>query len=218
MPFLRGSTVQSLHVLELQMIELISVPALVSRPRYFDGAPLDIRTWWTRPDLVALKALCEQSGDIEKGAAALGREPKNLAWKAYDTGLVVPKAWRSLLSSKKLKSQPRQNLSYPFISSVRGEHADIIAVNALVPRGLPDHIRGDVCQEIMLAILEGKTTLEELRLSSSLVRSFVRRANHDNMESGGYALSLDAPMRDGRSWYDVLPADENNDDLAYEFD
>lgn len=97
-------------------------------------------------------------------------------------------------------------LSYPYLPKKREEHADLLAVNALVPRGMPG--REDVCQEIMLAIWEGRTTLVELRQNRMNVRGFMARFRADNLEVGGYAISLDQPMHDGRSWHDVLSAEQ----------
>jgi hypothetical protein len=60
---------------------------------------------------------------------------------------------------------------------------------------------------MMLAIWENVISLEELIADRQLVRKFIGHARSANYEMGGYAMSLDAPMQDGRSWYDVLPDD-----------
>lgn len=190
------------------MIEAISVPALLSRPRSWAGHYIWTRTWWTRPEVVVLKALCEAKAPLEKSADGLGRTPTSIAHRASDTGLVLPAEWRDAIIKKrpsKLRLSDPQ-LQYPYIREVRGEHADLLQVNSLVPRGLPDHVRADVCQEIMLALWMKKITLDELRTDSLAVRSFIKGFRATNYEAGGFALSLDAPMHDGRSWYDVLPA------------
>lgn len=113
---------------------------------------------------------------------------------------------------KPLKAKPRKVyvsrakvvLAYPFVPRVREEHADLIAVNALVPRSLPG--REDVCQEIMLALLEGQTTLAELKALRGNVSAFIKRFRSLNLEQSGYAISLDQPRFDGTSWHDVLAA------------
>jgi hypothetical protein len=64
--------------------------------------------------------------------------------------------------------------------------------------------RNDVVQDILLALVEGKTTREGLRLSRKDITAFFRSSMRANFEGGGYALSLDQPMRDGRSFYDVI--------------
>lgn len=189
------------------MIELVSVPALLSGPRYSGAAWLSTRLHWTRAEEVALKALCEYEAPLEKSADSLGRSPTSIAHRALDTGLVVPPEWREIVRPKRksLPKPPRVELRYPYIRQIRGEHADLLAVNTLVPRGLPDYERADVCQEIMLALWMKETSLEELRSDRALLGRFVRGFRKANFEAGGQAISLDVPMRDGRSWYDVLP-------------
>lgn len=184
------------------MLEAVSLSALIARPRY-GGAWVETGCYWQRPDCVGLQMLCEGAVSVEKAADSLGRSPTALAHRAYDTGLKLPPEWRDLIRPKRLRAEPRVPLNYPFIMAVRGEHTDLLAVNALVPHGLLAHIRADVCQEIMLAIWEGRATIEELRRDRKLLSKFIGAIRTSNYEAGGHALSLDAPMR---SWYDVLSA------------
>jgi hypothetical protein len=94
------------------------------------------------------------------------------------------------------------NLSYPYASKVRPVSDDLEAVNSIVPRGVPG--REDICQEIMLALLENVITLADVKSNAARLRSFVASFRKANFENSGYAISLDEPMRDGRSWHDVL--------------
>lgn len=167
-------------------------------------------THWSDHEITALRVLCEAGADVEKSADALGRSPTSIAHRAKDTGLPIPSAWAGLIRTRKaprplIVATPA--LAYPFIVRRRDEHADLMAVNGLVPRGLPG--REDVCQEIMLALWEGKITLDQLKANRSNVRAFVRTFTTENYEGGGYAMSLDQPMHDGRSWHDILPAPRN---------
>lgn len=93
-------------------------------------------------------------------------------------------------------------MAYPFIRVARDEHAELIEVNGLVPQQIA--ARSDVVQEIMLALYECRTTIDAVRAGGW--RPFVRGFYRNNHEAGGQALSLDTPMRDGRSWHDVLRA------------
>lgn len=186
------------------MLEAVSLKTLVASPKYRGGAWLDNGRRWSREAIVGLKLLVESGTEIEMAAASLGRQPITIAHRAYDDRLKMPAHWRSLITKRKM-SEPRADLQYPFILKVNGRHDDLLAVNALVPHGLPNHLRADICQEIMLAIWQKQTSIEELRRDKALVNSFIRGAKNLNYEGGGYALSLDMPMRDGRSWYDVLP-------------
>lgn len=187
------------------MIELVSVPAILARPRYLGGNWCSTRTHWARCEDVILKALCDADAPLEKSADGLGRSPSSIAHRARDTGLRLPKEWADLIRPKRLRAEARVALQYPYIQKVRGEHAELLAVNSLVPRGLPDHMRADICQEIMLAIWTKEVSLDELRSDRALVNRFVKGFRRANLEGGGWALSLDVPMKDGRSWYDVLP-------------
>jgi hypothetical protein len=79
----------------------------------------------------------------------------------------------------------------------------LAAINAVVPAGLVG--REDVCQEIMLAVYEGTLTSAQAT-SRKGIAPFITAFRRQNHEAGGYAVSLDVPMRSGQSWHDVLPA------------
>lgn len=188
------------------MIELISVPQLLDSPRY-RGLWLDNGRNWARPDSVALKALCEAKASLEKSADALGRSPTSIAWRASDTGLILPPEWREAIRPKRKPASQGAVLQYPYIATVRGEHETLLAVNSLVPHGLPTHLRADICQEIMLALWTKEVELTALQSDPRIVRAFITKTRKANYEGGGYALSLDTPLADGRSWYDILPSE-----------
>lgn len=188
------------------MLEAVSLSALTARPRYIGAAWLDTHRQWHRQDSVGLQILCSGAISLERAADSLGRSPSAIAHRAHDTGLKLPPEWRDLIRPKRLRETPRSLLQYPYVTSVRGEHADLLQVNALVPKGLPSETRGDVCQELMLAIWEKRISLDELKRDRRFINEVIGLVRRSNFEAGGYALSLDAPMRDGRSWYDVLPA------------
>lgn len=161
---------------------------------------------WTEAEHANLKTLCQGRVDVEKAASILGRSPKSIAWRASDHGLGPSPEWRALLSGRKGLGGQRIQLAYPYIIRARDEHADLLAVNSIVPAYMPG--REDVCQEVMLALWEKRITLDQLRANSKNLRPFIRQFSAANYENGGYALSLDQPMYDGRSWHDVL-ADPN---------
>jgi len=53
---------------------------------------------------------------------------------------------------------------YPYISGVpTAEHEMLMAVDAIVPKGLPNAVRSDVCQDMIVAILSGEVTMENLK-------------------------------------------------------
>lgn len=171
---------------------------ILSHKRY-GGGWYDRNLNWRGEDLLALDILCEADADHEGAADALGRPPSNLAHKARDVGFTLPREWARLIAPKRAKKPRIINpgpLAYPYIQKLRPEHADIVAINNLIPKSIPDHMRSDMCQEIMLAILEGRTTLEKLKDRGRSAQYFIRKFYKDNFEDGGNALSFNTAGND----------------------
>lgn len=188
------------------MLEVVSISTILCRPRYRWGGWHSTGQHWQRDEIVALKALVDAQAPLEKSADGLGRSPTSIAHRAYDTGLEIPLEWKRAIWKRTKRTILRSPAGqYPYITNVRGEYADLLSVNSLVPRGLPDWMRADVCQQIMFDLLDKRITLPELRAEKGLIGQYTKAYRRENMEAGGYAISLDAPMRDGRHWYDVLP-------------
>lgn len=151
------------------------------------------RLWWKNTDIFKLDILCEADADVHGAADALGRPPKTLAHKARDLGLVLPIEWSRLIRPKyvpRLRRPKDAILNYPYITKPRDEHADLLAINEIIPKSIPDNMRADMCQEIMLAILEGQTTLAALKEKSRSGTYFIKKFYHDNYEDGGHAISF----------------------------
>jgi hypothetical protein len=60
-------------------------------------------------------------------------------------------------------------------------------------------MRADVCQEILLAIYEGRTTIDQLRTKNSNARYYIKKFYHDNYEDGGHAISFQDTNEDWNS-------------------
>lgn len=170
-------------------------------------------THWSPADEFKLSVLCEADADIEAAADAIGRKPTSIAHRARDTGLTLPQQWSKLIMPKRIR-KPREAavgiMPYPYISKANSANADLLAIDALVPKGMPEHIRADVCQEVMIAILEGRTTLEALRSRKGTVSYFIRRFYKDNYEDSGRALSFS--VEDERSYDEIASARGLKDD------
>lgn len=165
---------------------------------------------WSLVDVRALAALCATGADISKAADSLGRPPKTLAWKARDSGLAPPVTWMALITPERKPALVRVQMAYPFIAKPRDEHADMLAINALVPKDYPPWIRADVCQNILLAVLEGEVTVEQLRHNPQLCRQFVGRflkEHRDNM-----LVSIEGIHDDERSYMDIAARPESIND------
>lgn len=110
----------------------------------------------------------------------------------------------------RVKAPPRVSLSYPFLPEGNNgsqNGADIVLlVNGAVPKHLPEQIRADACQEILLAILAGEISPTDV---GSEVKRFISKTRKLN-EAHYMAFSIDQPRRDGGSWHDVLQARDDS--------
>lgn len=182
----------------------IILPADFKRPKYYDGLWLDQRTRWADEDLRLLAAACDMKIGYSMAANSIGRSPTTLVHKALELGLNVQRAWRDLIRRPREKKAPKVTLQYPYIVKPDDKYNDLIAVNRIVSRQLPG--REDVCQDIMLALWESRTSLEELKNDPKAVRAFVKSFRKASFERSGYAESMDATIHsdggDGRSKYE----------------
>jgi hypothetical protein len=96
-------------------------------------------------------------------------------------------------------------LCYPYIIRARPEHADILEVNNLIPRTFDSDRRADICQELLLAILEGRMTMQQLRARRDDAVFFIKKFWRDNFEQSGHAVSFDR-LDDDRSYDEVASA------------
>lgn len=98
--------------------------------------------------------------------------------------------WYAARQPKKIPHIPVSEF-YPFISgSPTEDHDLLLAVDALVPKGLNNATRADICQDMLVAILSGETTLENLadsrpKYMKQFFKQFPGKYGH---------LSLDAPI------------------------
>lgn len=80
---------------------------------------------------------------------------------------------------------------YPYITTAPTEDHDLLlSVERLIPKTLPHEIRGDVCQDMIVAVLTGEVTLDNLRdAPAKYMRQFFKQ-----MPSKYGPLSLDAEL------------------------
>jgi len=201
--------------------EVIILPENFKRPRYMDGWWIAARIHWTAEDLTLLSAACDLGISCHAAANTLGRPPASLVDKAYHSGIRVPKRWREFVYTPRKRS-PRLNLNYPYIVQPTEHHADIIAVHRMVSRAIPG--REDLCQDIMLALWENRTSLDELRSDPRALKAFVKSFRKAHFERSGYGIeSMDVTIHSdggkGKSKYEDARYQRtlaNNDDQFIE--
>ena len=189
----------------------LTVEGILAKPAYEKGLLLNQRLNWQESDAEKLRILCDANADVQKSSVALGRDAKSITYKARDMGITLPPSWSLLLPKPKYIARPREqhvNIRYPFRIKVRDEHADLLAVNALVPKTIPDEMRGDICQEILLDIYQGKVNLATLQGANGkqLIREFLSRWRKANLERGGYGIMSFDPRDDERSYDEIAAA------------
>lgn len=96
--------------------------------------------------------------------------------------------------------------NYPYLRGRDDDGARLIeAVNSVVPRTFPDHMRADICQDLLLSVLEGESTIEQLKAgTSSAVRKYYK------LHPGKFGpISLDAPIpgTENLTLIDTIPSD-----------
>jgi hypothetical protein len=106
---------------------------------------------------------------------------------------------------KKQKAEPRSLLQWPYVTERSSESEILLAINGVIPKQIQGDLRADIGSMIGVAWVEDKTLIDALQRDPLKVKPFITAARNQNYEKGGYgAESLDTPMRDGRSWHDVL--------------
>jgi hypothetical protein len=160
-----------------------------------------VRVKTSEPDGTEVKA-GDESVFVEGGhyEITIAQIINNPAWR--DLGLLRPK--RSVAPVKKRAAQSARAPSvkadtfYPYMvhdPSVADEGRRLVlAVNSIVPQSLPDFIRADICQDIVVSVLAGEIALADI--SPGGAKQFISKVLKDHPIKYG-PLSLDAPAYPG---------------------
>jgi hypothetical protein len=110
-----------------------------------------------------------------------------------------------------INSELKRSLTYPmpeYYPFVQSDNSNtdklVLAVNNAIPKNIPEQYRQDICQEILLAILEHKFAIEELpQHILEYIKKIYRQFGNK------YQLSLDAHLShdDNRTLLDVVAAE-----------
>lgn len=158
----------------------------IGRSRY-GGLWLRTGAHWTAEEKAALTSFAAKKAALSDAADALGRSPSSLLGYSRELSIRIPVLWMP-----PRRSGPAPLLHYPFVREARPENADLLEINHLVPQALGGESRADICQEIMLALLEGRTSIAELKAHSGNTHFFVKKFYRDNFEQAGRAVSFSA--------------------------
>jgi hypothetical protein len=96
------------------------------------------------------------------------------------------RSWRTI---PKIRHKPMTE-HWPFLhKEVAKDHLDIMMVDSLIPKGIPEQWRQDMCQDLFVAILSGEVDPDELRNGAGRYMKEVWRQHPYKYGQ----LSLDAP-------------------------
>lgn len=107
---------------------------------------------------------------------------------------------------------PTSHVCYPYLrttntSEASRDGAELLSfVNNLIPRRIPDDIRADICQDMIVAILTGETTRSQLDKDH---RSFISKIFAQYPWKYKW-ISFDAPLSDegGRTLHDIMSTED----------
>lgn len=88
--------------------------------------------------------------------------PMRISWTSTDTKW----AWRKIKKPERVWEQKPAPLFYPFAapqSQAVSECELLSAVHGVVPKGLPQQLRADICQELIVQILSGDVSFADIQ-------------------------------------------------------
>jgi hypothetical protein len=104
---------------------------------------------------------------------------------------------------------------WPYLNKDADEaNALVVRVNNVVPKALSEQVRADVAQDIILGVLSGELSENDL---AKHVQTYIRR-HYGKVEWNRFRdVSLDAPYpgTDNRSWHDVLSQEEYDERMGW---
>lgn len=174
------------------------------------GVTREIAERWFR-ELGLISLGNSKPGPQNFGHAARG---KSLGWavEKYDVGYAVARRWfeEAGLEPVRTRTTSSPSIVYPFLIHDGGkpEHALLRKVNAAVPMGLEPSLRADMCQDLVVAILAGEISEDDIMLPSKELSKriwataparYQERSIDEVIADENFSL-LDTLADEGRDW------------------
>lgn len=157
---------------------------------------------WLSPGACLLQPVAQEiyQGDFKPGVTAWWRS--SVGWdEALAKGLLAPR----YLKTKPIKHRSpvaRVEAEYPFIQKTTDAHRLLLDVHTQIPSWVPKEIRGDLCQDLIVAVLSGETKVENIPDVVARYATQARKLLPDRWKT----VSLDATIEgtDGLRYVDTL--------------
>lgn len=146
---------------------------------------------WVHPRYFHLERvpLVQKRRDYREGVSAWWRVQADKKIRARAAHEKKVRVW-------KLPEAKSADLAYPYVKHAETpEHKLLFDVHRMLPKGLPHEIRGDLCQDLIVAVLSGETTIENIPEVVAKYARDARKILPDRWRN----VSLD----------DILPGTEN---------
>lgn len=200
-------------------------------PRCFAGRPYVIRRTGLTPHFRCRRGCGDFSltsgtvfasrkaplSTILHGIAMRLHDQRNILQTSYELGVTykTAHAWAKsfCLLLGNVKAARTSDNRWPYMNEDRGEASKLVnLVNMALPRGLPEQIRGDVAQDMILGILSGEIDEDQIERQ---VRKYLR-SHYKAVETPYLAISLNQPVpgTDDQNWGDVLSNERYADSFA----
>ncbi len=151
------------------------------------------------------RGLCENTRQVME----LHRSGMNQSEIADGLGISIALV-KAIRFRYKLKRQPWQTHQqcYPYLRERRDDATGLLAlVNSLVPPQVPHFIRADVCQDVILAILEGDVAAGE-NLTGAARKALTKVRRMHPFLFAPLSLDQEIPGTDGLRMIDTIRSDQ----------
>ena len=147
--------------------------------------------------------------------------PSTIMEMAGLLGINYRSAWRLNKTLRLIRSnlRPISTLSAPVYWPYRkptGHGGDMVqAVNSAIPKNIPEDVRADVAQELILGVLQGDITMEQV---ASEAAKYLRRFRREyEWDPQAFSWDQNVPGTDRLKWDDVLASSQQDEDHLLDY-
>lgn len=157
---------------------------------------------WIHPQPCVYVPVSLEATNFKEGVTAWWRVPAPKPERVRKIKVPAKKVWRP-------PAEKVADRAYPYLIPHQSAEAKMLLdIHALIPKGIPHDIKGDLCQDLVVAVLSGETTVENI---PEVIAKYAREARKFLPDRWKH-VSIDEPIpgTDGLRLEDIL-ADESEE-------